>query len=123
VLLARATTGQGADIRVSMFDVMGLSEPQVEMHEALITLTRQGWAQDNPAVRHVLMSLLLPDATLEEMALLNEQQGISASAENVGQLLQRSGISISSICCRALPRRLSCCTAVVMLPCHSSKAG
>src|SRR6266850_1759001 len=31
-----------------------LSGPDVELHEALITLTRHGWAQDNPAVRQIL---------------------------------------------------------------------
>ena len=68
-----------------------LSGPDVELHEALITLTRHGWAQDNPAVRQILTSLLLPDATLEEMGWFNELQRLSSSAENAARLLQSFG--------------------------------
>ena len=57
----------------------------------MITLTRHGWAQDNPAVRQILTSLLLPDATLEEMGWFNELQRLSSSAENAARLLQSFG--------------------------------
>ena len=40
----------------------------------MITLLRQGWAQDNPAFRQILTSRLLPDATREEMASFNDLQ-------------------------------------------------
>jgi DNA-binding SARP family transcriptional activator/pimeloyl-ACP methyl ester carboxylesterase len=63
----------------------------IELHEALITLTRHGWAQDNPAIRQLLTSLLLPDATLEEMGCFNELQRLSSSAENTARLLQSFG--------------------------------
>jgi len=63
----------------------------IELHEALITLTRHGWAQDNPVVRQLLTSLLLPDATLEEMGCFNELQRLSSSAENTARLLQSFG--------------------------------
>jgi pimeloyl-ACP methyl ester carboxylesterase/DNA-binding SARP family transcriptional activator len=63
----------------------------VEFREAMITLIRQGWAQDNPAIRQILTSLLLPDATLEEMGWFNDLQRISASAENAARLLQSLG--------------------------------
>src|SRR6266436_4079582 len=52
---------------------------EIERREAIITLTRQGWAQDNPAFRQILTSLLLPDATVEEMGSFNDLQRISAS--------------------------------------------
>ena len=45
---------------------------EIERREAIITLTRQGWAQDNPAFRQILTSLLLPDATVEEMGSFND---------------------------------------------------
>jgi pimeloyl-ACP methyl ester carboxylesterase len=57
----------------------------------MVTLTRQGWAQDNPAFRQILTSLLLPDATLEEMGWLNELQRMSSSAENAARLLDAIG--------------------------------
>jgi pimeloyl-ACP methyl ester carboxylesterase len=63
----------------------------IERREAMITLTRQGWAQDNPAFRQILTSLLLPDATLEEMSWLNDLQRMSSSAENAAQWLDAMG--------------------------------
>ena len=62
---------------------------EIERREATITLTREGW--DNPAFRQILISLLLPDATLEEIGWLHELQRISISAENVGRVQQSSG--------------------------------
>ena len=64
---------------------------EVERHEAMIALTRRGWAQDNPAVRQILTTLFLPDATLEEMGWFNDLQRISSSAENAARLLQSLG--------------------------------
>jgi pimeloyl-ACP methyl ester carboxylesterase/DNA-binding SARP family transcriptional activator len=64
---------------------------EIERREAIITLTRQGWAQDNPAFRQILTSLLLPDANFEEMGWFNELQRISAPAENAARLLRASG--------------------------------
>jgi DNA-binding SARP family transcriptional activator/pimeloyl-ACP methyl ester carboxylesterase len=64
---------------------------EVEMHEAMIALTRRGWAQDNPAVRQILTTLFLPDATLEEMGWFNDLQRISSSAENAARLLESLG--------------------------------
>jgi pimeloyl-ACP methyl ester carboxylesterase len=67
------------------------NDAEIERREAIITLTRQGWAQDNPAFRQILTSLLLPDATLEEMESFNHLQRISAPAENAARLQQSSG--------------------------------
>ena len=64
---------------------------EIEQREAIITLIRQGWAQDNPAFRQILTSLLLPDATYDEMGWLNDLQRISASAENAARLQQSLG--------------------------------
>ena len=44
------------------------NEAEIARREAIITLTRQAWAQDNPAFRQILTSLLLPDATLDGRA-------------------------------------------------------
>ena len=64
---------------------------EIERGEAMITLMRQGWAQDNPAVRQILTSLFLPDATLEEMGWFNDLQRLSSSAENAARLLRSLG--------------------------------
>jgi pimeloyl-ACP methyl ester carboxylesterase/DNA-binding SARP family transcriptional activator len=64
---------------------------EIERREAIITLTRQGWAQDNPAFRQILTSLLLPDASHDEVDWLNDLQRISASAENAARLQQSIG--------------------------------
>jgi pimeloyl-ACP methyl ester carboxylesterase len=64
---------------------------EIERREAMVTLTRQGWARDNPAFRQILTSLFLPDATVEEMGWFNDLQRISASAENAARLQQSSG--------------------------------
>jgi len=62
---------------------------EIERREATITLTRQGW--DNLAFRQILTSLLLPDATLEEIGWLYDLQRISISAENAARVQQSSG--------------------------------
>ena len=63
----------------------------IEQAEAMITLMRQGWGQDNPAVRQFMTSLFLPDASLEEMGWFNELQRIASSAENAARLLLSIG--------------------------------
>src|SRR5882757_314977 len=67
------------------------SDAENKQREAIVTLTRQGWAQDNPAFRQILTSILLPDAKLEEMGWFNDLQRISASAENAARLMQSAG--------------------------------
>ena len=62
-----------------------------ETREAMITLARQGWAQDNPAFRQILTSLLLPDASAEEMGWFNDLQRLSSSAANAAALLRSLG--------------------------------
>lgn len=63
----------------------------IEAHEAMIALMQQGWARDNPAFRQILTSLLLPDATLEEMGWFNDLQRVSASAANAARLMRSVG--------------------------------
>jgi pimeloyl-ACP methyl ester carboxylesterase/DNA-binding winged helix-turn-helix (wHTH) protein len=59
--------------------------------EASITLIREGWGQDNPAARQMFTSLIIPDATLEEMQWLNDMERQSASPETAIHLLQAIG--------------------------------
>jgi pimeloyl-ACP methyl ester carboxylesterase len=69
--------------------------------EASVTLVREGWGQDNPAARQMFTSLIVPDATHEEMRWFNELERISASAETAIRLLYVLGdIDVSGL----LPR-------------------
>jgi DNA-binding SARP family transcriptional activator/pimeloyl-ACP methyl ester carboxylesterase len=66
-------------------------DEDVEAREAVIALIRQGWAQDNPAIRQFMTSHFLPDASLEEMGWFNDLQRLSAPAENAARLLRALG--------------------------------
>lgn len=67
------------------------SVADVERAEASITLIRQGWGQDNPAARQMFTSLIVPDATLEEMRWLNDLERVSTTPENAIRLLYAIG--------------------------------
>jgi len=56
--------------------------------EAVITLTRQGWGQDNPAYRQIFSSTFMPEATLVELSWFNEFQRRTTSPENAARFLQ-----------------------------------
>jgi TolB-like protein/DNA-binding winged helix-turn-helix (wHTH) protein len=64
---------------------------EIERREAMITLMQQSWTQDNPVSRQILTSLLLPDATSEEMGWFNDMQRVSTSAENAARLFRSVG--------------------------------
>ena len=68
------------------------SPEEVEMREAMITLTRTGWGKNNPAFRQVFTSLFFPDASLPETEWFNELQRVSASPENAIRLQQAFGL-------------------------------
>jgi pimeloyl-ACP methyl ester carboxylesterase len=59
--------------------------------EASIALIREGWGQDNPAARQMFTSLIVPDATHEEMRWFNELERVSASAATAIRLLHVLG--------------------------------
>jgi DNA-binding winged helix-turn-helix (wHTH) protein/pimeloyl-ACP methyl ester carboxylesterase len=75
--------------------------------EASITLIREGWGQDNPAARQMFTSLIVPDATHEEMRWFNELELISASAETAIRLLHVIGdIDVTNLLPRLKPPAL-----------------
>jgi DNA-binding winged helix-turn-helix (wHTH) protein/pimeloyl-ACP methyl ester carboxylesterase len=77
------------------------SATDVARAEASITLIREGWGQDNPAARQIFTSLIVPDATLEEMRWLNDLERVSASPETAIRMLRVIGdIDVSDL----LPR-------------------
>lgn len=55
---------------------------EIEQAEAMITLMRTGWGQENPAFRQVFTSLLIPGGTPEQMQWFNDLQRTTASPGN-----------------------------------------
>ena len=55
---------------------------EIERREAMLELTRHGWALDNPAYRQLFTSLYLPEGTQEQEDYYNEMQRVTTSAEN-----------------------------------------
>ena len=58
----------------------------LEQGEALITLMRQGWGQENPAFRQIFTSLFIPGGTPEHTQWFNDLQKITTSPENAVRL-------------------------------------
>jgi pimeloyl-ACP methyl ester carboxylesterase/DNA-binding winged helix-turn-helix (wHTH) protein len=58
----------------------------VAQSEALLTLIRQGWGQENPAFRQIFTSLFLPGGTAEQMQWFNDLQRMTASPENAARI-------------------------------------
>lgn len=55
---------------------------EIEQADAMITLMRTGWGQENPAFRQMFTSLLLPGGTPEQMQWFNDLQKKTASPQN-----------------------------------------
>ena len=55
---------------------------EVDQADALLTLMRQGWGQENPAFRQIFTSLFIPGATAEQARWFNDLQRITTSPEN-----------------------------------------
>ena len=60
--------------------------------EALLTLVRHGWGQDNPAFRQIFTSLFVPGATDEEAKWWNDLERASTSPENAIRLIDTFGV-------------------------------
>jgi len=57
------------------------------MRQAMLTLMREGWGQDNPAFRQLFTSVFVPDSTLEHQRWFNELQRRSTSPVNAVRLI------------------------------------
>ncbi|HUQ36749.1 MAG TPA: alpha/beta hydrolase [Aestuariivirga sp.] len=62
------------------------SPQDIEQADALLTLMRQGWGQENPAFRQIFTSLFIPDGTSEQMQWWNDLQRKTTSPENAVRL-------------------------------------
>jgi len=58
------------------------SPKEIEQADALMTLMREGWGQENPAFRQIFTSLFIPGGTAEQMQWFNDLQRITTSPEN-----------------------------------------
>ena len=64
---------------------------EIARREAMLTLVREGWGQDNPAFRQVFTSWYIPDGSLEQWRWWNDLQRISTSPENAARLMTDLG--------------------------------
>ena len=58
------------------------SPASVEHEQALSTLMRTGWGQENPAFRQIFTTQFLPDGTAEQFQWFNDLMRITVSPEN-----------------------------------------
>lgn len=64
---------------------------EIERRNALLTLVRLGWGNNNPAFRQMFTTLFMPDGLPEHQDWYNELQRVSTSPENAVQLLHEGG--------------------------------
>jgi pimeloyl-ACP methyl ester carboxylesterase/DNA-binding winged helix-turn-helix (wHTH) protein len=64
------------------------SPTEIANSDAIITLIRQGWGQENPAFRQLFTSLFIPEGTEEQRTWFNDLQRITTSPENAARLRQ-----------------------------------
>jgi pimeloyl-ACP methyl ester carboxylesterase len=77
------------------------SHKEIEEADAIQTLMRLGWGQDNPAFRQVHTSLFIPGGSAEQMQWLNDLQRKTSSPENAVRIREAmNNIDVSDL----LPR-------------------
>jgi pimeloyl-ACP methyl ester carboxylesterase len=71
---------------------------EIARREAMQTLVREGWGQDNPAFRQIFTSWYIPDGSPEQWRWWNDLQRISTSPENAARLMVALGdIDVSEL--------------------------
>ena len=71
---------------------------EIARREAMLTLAREGWGQDNPAFRQIFTSWYIPDGSPEQWRWWNDLQRISTSPENAARLMIELGkIDVSQL--------------------------
>ena len=74
------------------------TEAEKQAGDAMLTLMRIGWGQENPAFRQLFTSQFIPDGTKEQADWFNELQRISTSPEDaVRNLLANGDTDVSSL--------------------------
>lgn len=59
---------------------------EIDTHDAMTTLIREGWGKDNPAFRQLFTETFIPGANREQMAWFNALQKETASPANASRL-------------------------------------
>jgi class 3 adenylate cyclase/pimeloyl-ACP methyl ester carboxylesterase len=67
------------------------TEAEKEAGEAMVTLMRLGWGQENPAFRQMFTSQFIPGATKEQADWFNELQRVSCSPTDAARNLVANG--------------------------------
>lgn len=67
------------------------TEAEKAAGDAMLTLMRLGWGQENPAFRQMFTSQFIPDGSKEQADWFNEFQRISSSAEDAARNLLANG--------------------------------
>ena len=67
------------------------TEAEKQAGEAMVTLMRVGWGQENPAFRQMFTTQFVPGASKEQADWFNELQRISSSATDAARNLQANG--------------------------------
>jgi class 3 adenylate cyclase/pimeloyl-ACP methyl ester carboxylesterase len=74
------------------------TEAEKEAGEAMLTLVRLGWGQENPAFRQMFTSQFIPGATKEQADWFNEAQRISSSpADAARNLIANGDVEVTSL--------------------------
>jgi len=61
-------------------------QSEIAQADALVTLIRAGWGQENPAYRQIFTSRFIPGATPEQAQWFNELQRITTTPENAARI-------------------------------------
>jgi pimeloyl-ACP methyl ester carboxylesterase len=56
-----------------------------EESEALVNLIRHSWGNENPAIRQILTTLFMPEASRQQMQWFNDFQNLCGPADNIAQ--------------------------------------
>ncbi|WP_395344515.1 alpha/beta fold hydrolase [Ningiella sp. W23] len=64
---------------------------QIKEREAVMTLTKSGWGQDNPAYRQIFSSTFMPSGSIDELNWFNEFQRQTTSPENAARFQSAFG--------------------------------
>lgn len=61
---------------------------EIAQADAILTLIREGWGQENPAYRQIFTSRFIPDATPEQAQWFNELQRLTTPPANAARIRQ-----------------------------------
>lgn len=70
---------------------VGANAGEIAQREAIMTLTKTGWGQDNPAYRQIFSSTFMPSASAEELSWFNEFQRQTTTPDNAVRFLSAFG--------------------------------